>query len=209
MEKTASKFLPPNRTELEVALADAFAIEYGLRPPVEIAKLWSSADCPVELLPWLAWALSVDIWDDQWSENQKRLAIANSAVVHRQKGTIGSMRRSLEVLENIEIKVREYIQGAYTFNLLIKGYPIPPTEAEVLQAEELALNAKNVRSHLHSITIEIEGRPVKAIFFSAPMASERTDIWPVIDDELEAASNVRWLSSTYDSEDTTIQPLVA
>ena len=89
------------------------------------------------------------------------------------------MRRSIEVLNHIELEVREYIKGPYTFNLLIKGYPTPPTEAELLQVEELALNAKNVRSHLHSITIEIEGRSIKTVCFSAAIIGEQTDIYPL------------------------------
>ena len=36
-------------------------------------------NCPADVLPWLGWALSVDDWDQDWSEQQKRSAIAASS----------------------------------------------------------------------------------------------------------------------------------
>ena len=52
-----SDLLPPNRTKLEQALERATARLGAV--PVPIKDLWNPWRCPVALLPWLAWSLSV------------------------------------------------------------------------------------------------------------------------------------------------------
>ena len=64
--------------------------------PVDLRKLWNPDECPADLLPYLAWALSVDRWDKNWSEQTKRQVIKASWLVHRQKGTISALRRVVE-----------------------------------------------------------------------------------------------------------------
>lgn len=88
-----TSILPPNATRLERALERAGAIALGFDVP--IADLWSPDRCPKPLLPWLAWALSVDVWDPSWPEEERRDVIRNSVEVHRRKGTVGSVRRQL------------------------------------------------------------------------------------------------------------------
>ena len=82
--------------------------------PVEINKLWNAQTCPAALLPWLAWALSLDLWDDNWSEAQRRAMITASFAVHSHKGTAYSIRTALQVLgyDNVLIVEGEY----YYFN---------------------------------------------------------------------------------------------
>ncbi|MBU2713787.1 phage tail protein I [Zooshikella harenae] len=63
--------------------------------PVGIGSLWSPSESPIKLLPWLAWTLSVDEWDGNWSEDQKRQTVQKSFGVHVKKGTVGSVRRAL------------------------------------------------------------------------------------------------------------------
>lgn len=65
----------------------------GIETP--ITTLWNADTCPVAFLPWLAWALSVEIWDSGWSEDAKRGVIRESIAVHRQKGTVASVKRAL------------------------------------------------------------------------------------------------------------------
>lgn len=86
--------LPPNATALESALSDAAAMEHK---PEVVASLWNAATCPVALLPWLAWALSVDEWDEAWPEARKRQAVLQSVQLHRKKGTPWAVLRALEV----------------------------------------------------------------------------------------------------------------
>ncbi|EQU65680.1 phage tail protein I [Escherichia coli HVH 209 (4-3062651)] len=65
-----SRLLPTGSSPLEVAAAKACAeIE---KTPVSIRELWNPDTCPANLLPWLAWAFSVDRWDEKWPEATKR-----------------------------------------------------------------------------------------------------------------------------------------
>jgi phage tail P2-like protein len=77
--------LPPNATPLERALAASTARLADV--PIALDPLIDPATCPAELLPWLAWGESVDIWETSWTEARKREAIAESILLHRRKGT--------------------------------------------------------------------------------------------------------------------------
>lgn len=85
--------LPPNATRLEKAMANAIAEVLTIDVPIE--HLLDPDRCPPEFLPWLAWSLSVDTWDDSWAELTKRAVIRQSVAVHRRKGTIGAVRAAL------------------------------------------------------------------------------------------------------------------
>lgn len=90
-----SELLPPNTTALEraAAIATAFSVS-----PEPIATLWDPDRCPAAFLPWLAWALHVDNWDDTASEAQQREAIKLSVLLHRKKGTPWAVKRALATL---------------------------------------------------------------------------------------------------------------
>ena len=90
----SARLLPANATALERTLSDAAAMQH--RPEV-VAALWDAATCPAQLLPWLAWALSVDEWDEAWPEERKRQAVLQSVQLHRKKGTPWAVLRALEV----------------------------------------------------------------------------------------------------------------
>lgn len=76
--------LPPNALPLERALEAATARLADIDAP--IARLWDPTTIRIEDLPFLAWALSVDSWDPNWSEAIKRDAVAQSILLHRKKG---------------------------------------------------------------------------------------------------------------------------
>lgn len=115
-----ASLLPPNASALERAVEGTInsCIE-SLRVPLR--DLWNPKRCPVALLPWLAWAFSVDEWDTNWSEDQKRQSIAESAYIHAHKGTLGSVRRVLAaagygdavIVEGLDA---ERYDGAITYN---------------------------------------------------------------------------------------------
>lgn len=90
--------LPPNASPLEKALDAAFA-ERLEQIPLPVGDLWSAQNCPVQALPWLAWALAVDNWGHEWPEQIKRRAIANAFTIHAQRGTVAALRRLLESIE--------------------------------------------------------------------------------------------------------------
>ncbi|MBO1997301.1 phage tail protein I [Klebsiella pneumoniae] len=52
---------------------------------VAIRTLWTPTACPVDLLPYLAWALSVDRWDKDWPAERKIAVIQRSYWLHRRR----------------------------------------------------------------------------------------------------------------------------
>lgn len=169
-----SELLPPSATLAERALEGAVSRLSSV--PVPVGQVWDPATCPAGVLPWLAWALSVDDWDASWSEAQKRAAIAASIQVHRRKGTVGAVRRALQAL-GYEVEIDENTGTAYTFGVLVDTAALNLSEADYERAERAALVAKNVRSHLASM------RPT-----------------------LRACAPIVVAGVCYDGEDTTVMP---
>jgi phage tail P2-like protein len=85
--------LPPNATAQEVATDLATARIADV--PVPLDTLWNPLTCPEAVLPWLAWALSIDEWDAGWPEDRRRETIAQALFVHRRKGTLAAVRTAL------------------------------------------------------------------------------------------------------------------
>lgn len=127
-----SRLLPPNRTPLESALADAMSLTAD---PGVIRTLADSARCPAALLPWLAWAKSVDGWDEAVTEPARRALIRQSFAIHKRKGTVGAVRRALGAL-GVAVDFREWhdIPGAapHTFGLVAWVNDNPADENAVL-----------------------------------------------------------------------------
>ncbi|MCY4584892.1 MAG: phage tail protein I [Bryobacterales bacterium] len=88
----AVSLLPLNATPFERALEAALAHDID----IPIRKLWSSADCPAAMLPYLAWAMGVEEWDPDWPVAVKRAAVANAFRIHREKGTLAGLKRVLD-----------------------------------------------------------------------------------------------------------------
>lgn len=78
--------LPPNSTKLERALSIPTGRLTDIDTPIE--DVWRYNTCPTDILPWLAWAMSVDFWDNTWPEDRKRYIIRMSFELHRKKGTL-------------------------------------------------------------------------------------------------------------------------
>lgn len=87
--------LPPNASALERALAESIG---RFNPPQHVRALWNAATCPVAVLPYLGWALSVDEWDPTWPDEMKRAAITEARTIHKRKGTPSAIRRTLTIV---------------------------------------------------------------------------------------------------------------
>lgn len=59
---------------------------------------WKVDELPVEWLPVLAWALSVEVWSPDWSVSDRRRAIRESVRLHREKGTAAAVKRVLDAI---------------------------------------------------------------------------------------------------------------
>lgn len=88
-----ASLLPSNATAQERNVEAATARIGEL--PVVIQDVWNPTACPAGLLPWLAWALSVDTWDSAWSERTKREVIARAVAVHRRKGSVWAVKEAI------------------------------------------------------------------------------------------------------------------
>lgn len=95
-----NSLLPPNATPLERALVDATARASEVSIDAVLAQ-WNPAICPIADLPWLAWSLSIDRWDPDWTEDQKRGAVATAIEDQRTKGTRASIERVLASFDTL------------------------------------------------------------------------------------------------------------
>lgn len=149
--------LPGNATSLERQAAQALA--QIQRVPVPIRDLLSPERCPVHLLPYVAWAFSVDRWDSKWPEAAKRRAIRSSFFIHSRKGTIGALRRVVEplgyLIEVVEWfnTVPEGVPG--TFGLKIGVLENGITEEMYQELTWLIDDAKPLTRHLTALIISL------------------------------------------------------
>ncbi|MHA7846219.1 phage tail protein I [Serratia sp. D1N4] len=151
----SDRLLPVGSSSLEVAAARACA-ELA-RVPVPLRTLWNPATCPVNLLPYLAWAFSVDRWDEHWPEAIKRSVVTNAHFVHRHKGTISALRRVVEPLGYL-IEVREWWQldeTPGTFRLVVGVLETGITDAMYQELERLIADAKPASRHLTGLAISL------------------------------------------------------
>lgn len=106
-----SSLLPNNATPQEVAL-DLATARIG-NVDVPIRTLWDPENCPADILPWLAWALSIDVWDNSAPVAVKREIVRQSLEVHRRKGTVGAVKRALAAT-GTPVEIVEWWQDAAT-----------------------------------------------------------------------------------------------
>ena len=99
--------LPNNRTALEVQIEQTLADKHTKLDCNVISRLYDPWLCPVDLLPWLAWELSVDEWSEDWGDIVKRQLIADSYSLHKHKGTPYSIKTALQALGYNNVVIRD------------------------------------------------------------------------------------------------------
>lgn len=150
-----SDLLPYNATDAERALSNAIARISDV--PVVVREVWNPDTCPSNVLPWLAWAFSVDDWDSNWTDEQKRNVIKQSVYSQRIKGTIGAVTRQLAAL-GYTIQILEWWQQVpqgepYTFDVYITASQYPLTARDYNKVLEVIDTNKNLRSHMGQVTV--------------------------------------------------------
>ncbi|QXI37348.1 phage tail protein I [Pseudomonas xantholysinigenes] len=148
--------LPLNRTPLERAIE--VAADEDLK--VALRTLYNPDTCPAHLLYQLAWAWSVDRWDDRWSEAIKRSVIRSAFFVHAHKGTLGALRRVVEPFGYL-IEVQEWWQAEPagvpgTFALKVGVADSGIDEQTYQELTRLIEDAKPVSRHLVGLDISLE-----------------------------------------------------
>ncbi|EKO3414769.1 phage tail protein I [Vibrio fluvialis] len=173
----SNRVLPPNASRLERDVVEAITPPL----PVSIRDVWDPWACPAAFLPYLAQSFSVDRWDSNWSEQEKRAAIDAAFFVHKHKGTISAVRRVVEPLGYLIDVVEwwEKIQkGApHTFELIVGVLDKGITDEMYAQMTSLIDDAKPLRSHLIGLVIYAETRG--ALYLGAvTYCGDTTTIYP-------------------------------
>ncbi|CNK28825.1 phage tail fibers [Yersinia aldovae] len=173
------RLLPVGSTPLEIAAAQACARMASIDVPLR--QLWNADTCPLVLLPYLAWAWSVDRWDEHWPEATKRAVVNASYTVHKRKGTIGAIRRVVEPLGYL-IKVIEWWktnETPGTFRLDVGVLETGITEEMYQELERLIDDAKPCSRHLVGLSINLDSSGPLTIAAASYSGDELT-IYPYL-----------------------------
>ena len=205
----AVSLLPSNATALELAAEKAIATTFDL--PVTIKDSWTPAICPATLLPWLAWAFSVDVWDDAWTDDRKRAVIDAAASVHRVKGTKGALHKALTELGMGKVTIREWFEtGGDPYTFTVDAQTVLPLSDDLMNAAIRAIQAtKNVRSHLAKVALAMAVDGAAPVFASALMAGEQGVVYPGIVTDATSIGGCFRASALQSAEYTTILPRAA
>ncbi|WP_309866464.1 phage tail protein I [Luteibacter sp. 1214] len=152
MRASVNSLLPANATELERALEQVGLSLLDL--PVAIDTLWNPDTISADLLPWLAWSLSVDSWKPYWSEVVKRNRVKSAIDIARRKGTAKAVRDVVESFGG-HVEITEWWQTTpmgvpHTFSLILT---VPTQGGQQASAEFVddiiaeVRRAKPARSH--------------------------------------------------------------
>ena len=145
---------------------DAMAAERIARlDPRMITALWDSQRVPEELLPALAWSLSIDEWRPEWPAALKRAAIAAAAEVHRIKGTDGAVLAALRTI-GIDARLEDWHDHLddptwhsrdgngkarpFTFRIIIESFE---DDARLDQLKRVVNCTKRAAAHYEVLTL--------------------------------------------------------
>ncbi|MFY9962832.1 phage tail protein I [Pseudomonas sp.] len=172
-----NSLLPLNSTVLEQAVeaADVETTDIPLR------ALYNPDTCPPHLLHQLAWAWSVDRWDETWPDTIKRSMIRSAFYVHAHKGTIGALRRVVEpfgyLIEVIEWfdSVPQGVPGTFALKVGVSDAGI--SEETYQELTWLIDDARPVSRQMTGLTISLE--TAGAIYMASSIQDGDTlDIYP-------------------------------
>lgn len=149
----SNSLLPPGSSALERRLAQACSGISDLNVPLR--DLWNPWKCPAKFLPYLAWAFSVDRWEETWTETAKRQAVSDAFWIHQRKGTVAAVKRVIESLGYL-MTIEEWWEvadPAGTFRLEVELNEIGITEAMINELERIIGDAKPVSRHISQLTL--------------------------------------------------------
>lgn len=153
-----SSLLPPGSSALERRLAQACSGISDLNVPLR--DLWNPWKCPAKFLPYLAWAFSVDRWEENWTETAKRQAVSDAFWIHQRKGTVAAVKRVIEGL-GYSMTLEEWwkvADPAGTFRLEIDLNDIGITEPMIYELERIIGDAKPVSRHISQLILSASTR---------------------------------------------------
>ncbi|EKB83698.1 phage tail protein I [Klebsiella pneumoniae] len=172
-----SSLLPPGSSALERRLAQACSGISDLNVPLR--DLWNPWKCPAKFLPYLAWAFSVDRWEETWTETVKRQAVSDAFWIHQRKGTVAAVKRVIEGL-GYSMTLEEWwkvADPAGTFRLEIDLNEIGITEPMIYELERIIGDAKPVSRHISQLTLSLSVTALASIG-TAFIDSEVITVYP-------------------------------
>ncbi|HFO2759356.1 TPA: phage tail protein I [Klebsiella variicola] len=172
-----NSLLPPGSSALERRLAQACSGISDLNVPLR--DLWNPWKCPAKFLPYLAWAFSVDRWEETWTETAKRQAVSDAFWIHQRKGTVAAVKRVIEGL-GYSMTLEEWWEvadPAGTFRLEIDLNEIGITEPMIAELERIIGDAKPVSRHISQLTLSLSVTALASIG-SAFIDSEVITVYP-------------------------------
>lgn len=154
-----NSILPPNASPLLRDFENAVSVRHFLLQNNPLRYLNDPGQCPEHILPWLAWAMSVDVWNNDWSLATKRAVIRQSVQVHKLKGTIGALKRALTAFGFTDTRVEEWFEYGgtpFTFRVYAKLFEDGHSLLEMGLVLTTIMQTKNLRSHLEKFLPQIE-----------------------------------------------------
>lgn len=170
----SNSLLPPGSSTLERRLAQACSSISGLNVPLR--DLWNPDTCPVNFLPYLAWAFSVDRWDESWAESVKRKVVKDAFYIHQHKGTVSAIRRVVEPLGYL-IRVIEWWKtndAPGTFRLDVGVLDTGITEEMYHELERVIADAKPCSRHLIGLSITLDANGTVPVAVASYSGDELT-----------------------------------
>ncbi|VGD99445.1 tail protein I [Klebsiella pneumoniae] len=172
-----NSLLPPGSSALERRLAQACSGISDLNVPLR--DLWNPWKCPAKFLPYLAWAFSVDRWEETWTETAKRQAVSDAFWIHQRKGTVAAVKRVIEGL-GYSMTIEEWWEiadPAGTFRLEIDLNDIGITESMIYELERIIGDAKPVSRHISQLTLSTSTKGIASVGI-AVFDGEMTTVYP-------------------------------
>ena len=169
--------LPDTSGDLERRL-EALGERYEFENPT--SDLWNPWQCPESALIYLAWALSVDNWSEDWPLEVRREVVAKSLDIHRMKGTAKGLQDALNTLKRPMTALYWHQdpnipKGKFRVKVQATGAVVDTR----FYAETLAVINENKRGTLHLDKLEIQSATRAALGVAAVVkVGERIRITP-------------------------------
>jgi phage tail P2-like protein len=200
--------LPPNASKLERDIEQVIACSLDL--PLSISDLWDPFRCPLSLLPWLAWAYSVDQWADTWPESVKRQVVNDAFEIHRYKGAPYAVKRALNSL-GIETSIIEWwepkgsqVRGTMQVNALVKDKGIELTD--LIQISKALESSK--RGVIHAVIRPVFQSSAEINHAATTLSAQITEISYYTLSELNSEGMFSVMAGSFSALTVTVEAII-
>ncbi|ATM78975.1 phage tail protein I [Serratia fonticola] len=182
-----NRLLPVSASALEIIASTVCADATDIAVPLR--DLWNPDLCPVKFLPYLAWARSVDRWDENWTEETKRRVVKAAFLTHKRKGTLGAVKRAIMPM-GFELSATEWWETSDppgTWRAIVDVMENGITEAMRLEVEALIDTVKPRSRHLIGLSIRLKTQATLYVGAVTYLGDELT-IYPYFPELLEVGA---------------------